>query len=117
MKRVAFLMLALSLASCAVKPVTGDRQLAQAAEHPDLPWSFQVIDEAEQNRLGGVVTFIELEGRTYQVLGYALAQQRASHERTFRATMNSFARPDQSPCPRPAAAAGDRGKTAGNASP
>lgn len=48
--------------------------------------------QTEQARLGGVVTFVDLEGRTYQILGYTPAQQRSNYDKTFRTAMNSFAR-------------------------
>lgn len=57
---------------------------------PAMIGSFEV--QTEQAKLGGVVTFVELDGRTYRILAYTPAQQRAGYERTFRASMNSFAR-------------------------
>lgn len=57
---------------------------------PAIMGSFEM--QTEKNRLGGVVTFIGLEGRTYRLLGYTPAQQSTSYDKTFRAAMNSFAR-------------------------
>lgn len=57
---------------------------------PAITGDFEV--QTEQTRLGGVVTFIELDGRTYRILGYTPAQQRASYDNTFRTALNSFAR-------------------------
>ena len=48
--------------------------------------------QTEQAKLGGVATFVALDGRTYRILAYTPAQQRAGYENTFRASMNSFAR-------------------------
>ena len=45
-----------------------------------------------QAKLGGVVTFVALEGRTYRILAYTPAEKRAGYDRTFRTAMNSFAR-------------------------
>lgn len=57
---------------------------------PAITGDFEV--QTEQTRLGGVATFIELDGRTYRILGYTPAQQRASYDKTFRNALNSFAR-------------------------
>lgn len=48
--------------------------------------------QTEQATLGGVATFVALDERTYRILAYTPAQQRAAYENTFRASMNSFAR-------------------------
>jgi predicted Zn-dependent protease len=48
--------------------------------------------QTEQATLGGVAAFVALDGRTYRILAYTPAQQRAGYESTFRASMNSFAR-------------------------
>lgn len=57
---------------------------------PAITGNFEI--QTEQAKLGGAVTFVELAGRTYMILGYTPAQQRAKYEKTFRASMNSFAR-------------------------
>lgn len=57
---------------------------------PAISGDFEM--QTDQTRLGGVATFIELEGRTYRILGYTPAQQRAAYGKTFRTAMNSFAR-------------------------
>ncbi|MDO8860398.1 M48 family metalloprotease [Haliea sp. E1-2-M8] len=57
---------------------------------PAISGNFEM--QTEQAKLGGAVTFVELEGRTYRILGYTPAQQRAKYDKTFRASMNSFAR-------------------------
>ena len=56
---------------------------------PAISGNFEM--QTGQTKLGGVVTFVELAGRTYQILGYTPAQQRTKYEKTFRASMNSFA--------------------------
>ena len=48
--------------------------------------------QTEQAKLGGVATFVALDGRTYRILAYTPAPKRASYEVTFRASTNSFAR-------------------------
>ncbi|MCC5867770.1 MAG: M48 family metalloprotease [Gammaproteobacteria bacterium] len=48
--------------------------------------------QTEQTQLGGVATFISLEGRTYRILAYSPVAQFAGYERTFRAVGTSFAR-------------------------
>jgi predicted Zn-dependent protease len=57
---------------------------------PAIVGAFEV--QTEQAMLGGVVTFVALEGRTYRILGYTPAQKRAAYDKAFRASMNSFAR-------------------------
>lgn len=57
---------------------------------PAITGNFEV--QTEQNRLGGAVGFVELDGHTYRILGYTPAPQRARYEKTFLATINSFAR-------------------------
>ncbi len=57
---------------------------------PAVAGNFEM--QTEQARLGGAVTFVELDGRTYRILGYTPAQQRSKYEKTFRTSMNSFAR-------------------------
>jgi predicted Zn-dependent protease len=56
---------------------------------PAITGTFEA--QTAQARLGGVVTFVALEGRTYRILGYTPAGQQAAYERTFLASMNSFA--------------------------
>ena len=56
---------------------------------PAITGTFEA--QTAQARLGGVVTFVSLEGRTYRILGYTPAGQQATYERTFLASMNSFA--------------------------
>jgi predicted Zn-dependent protease len=48
--------------------------------------------QTEQAKLGGLATFVALDGRTYRILGYTPAAKRAGYESTFRASMNSFAK-------------------------
>jgi hypothetical protein len=48
--------------------------------------------QTEQAMLGGVATFVALDERTYRILAYTPVQQRAAYDKTFRASMNSFAR-------------------------
>lgn len=48
--------------------------------------------QTEQTRLGGVATFVSLEGRTYRILAYTPAPQLAGYEKMFRAAGASFAR-------------------------
>jgi predicted Zn-dependent protease len=48
--------------------------------------------QTEQARLGGIATFVSLDGRTYRILAYSAAPQLASYEKTFRAAGTSFAR-------------------------
>lgn len=57
---------------------------------PAISGNFEM--QTQQTKLGGAVTFVELAGRTYRILGYTPAQQRAKYDNTFRASMNSFAR-------------------------
>jgi len=57
---------------------------------PAVTGNFEM--QTEQTKLGGAVAFIQLEGRTYRILGYTPAQQRTRYEKTFLASMNSFAR-------------------------
>ncbi|MFU8896147.1 MAG: M48 family metalloprotease [Gammaproteobacteria bacterium] len=57
---------------------------------PAMSGSFEA--QTEQAKLGGVVTFVALGGRTYRILAYTPAAKRAAYEQVFRATMNSFAR-------------------------
>lgn len=57
---------------------------------PAITGNFEM--QTEQTKLGGAATFVELDGRTYRILGYTPAQQRAKYAKTFRTSMNSFAR-------------------------
>jgi predicted Zn-dependent protease len=59
----------------------------------DLPAIVGVFEaQTGQAKLGGIATFVSLEGRTYRLLAYTPAQQRTAYEQTFRASTNSFAR-------------------------
>jgi predicted Zn-dependent protease len=57
---------------------------------PAITGAFEA--QTEQAKLGGVATFVSLDGRTYRILAYTPAAKRAAYERTFHAAMNSFAR-------------------------
>jgi predicted Zn-dependent protease len=57
---------------------------------PAISGAFEA--QTGETKLGGLVTFVVLDGRTYRILGYTPAAKRAAYEQTFRATMNSFAR-------------------------
>ena len=57
---------------------------------PAISGAFEV--QTEQAKLGGVATFVALDGRTYRLLAYTPAAKRAGYEQTFRTSMNSFAR-------------------------
>ncbi len=57
---------------------------------PAIIGGFEV--QTEQSRLGGLVTLVSLEGRTYRILAFTPVKQRADYERSFRATAYSFAR-------------------------
>jgi predicted Zn-dependent protease len=48
--------------------------------------------QTEQGLLGGVAAFIAHDGRTYQLLAITPAQQRDAYDRTFRSSVNTFAR-------------------------
>lgn len=131
MKHFALFVLAFLLASCAVNPVTGDRQLAlvsegqeiqigrevasnaaqefglvkdealqayvqalgsrlaQASERPDLPWSFQVVDEATPNAFAapggfifitrGLLALLRNEAELVSILGHEIGHVTARH--------------------------------------
>lgn len=57
---------------------------------PAVTGNFQA--QTEQTKLGGVVTFVALEGRTYRILAYTPVAKQATYEQTFRTSMKSFAR-------------------------
>ncbi|TVQ48489.1 MAG: peptidase M48 [Gammaproteobacteria bacterium] len=57
---------------------------------PAISGAFQA--QTAQAVLGGVATFVSLEGRTYRILGYSPAAQFRGYEATFRAVGSSFAR-------------------------
>ncbi|MDZ7790948.1 MAG: hypothetical protein U5L08_10745 [Xanthomonadales bacterium] len=57
---------------------------------PAIVGGFEV--QTEQAKLGGVAAFVALGGRSYRILAYTPAQQRSAYEKTFRASINSFAR-------------------------
>jgi predicted Zn-dependent protease len=57
---------------------------------PAITGTFEA--QTAQTKLGGVVAFVSLEGRTYRILGYTPAAKQAEYEPTFRAALNSFAR-------------------------
>jgi predicted Zn-dependent protease len=57
---------------------------------PAISGAFQA--QTEQAVLGGVATFVSLEGRTYRILGYSPAARFQAYESTFRAVGASFAR-------------------------
>lgn len=57
---------------------------------PAITGAFEV--QTGQARLGGVVAFVALDGRTYRILAYTPAAKQAAYEQAFRATLNSFAR-------------------------
>lgn len=59
---------------------------------PAIIGSFEA--QAGQAIVGGLVTFVSLEGRTYRILAYTPAGQQAAYEQTFRAAMTSFSRLD-----------------------
>jgi predicted Zn-dependent protease len=48
--------------------------------------------QTQQAKLGGVATFVSLEERTYRILAYTPVQQQGTYDRTFRASMSTFAR-------------------------
>jgi len=47
--------------------------------------------DSQQGRVGGIAAFITLGERTYQILAYTPATQRATHDAAFRAAIGSFA--------------------------
>jgi predicted Zn-dependent protease len=57
---------------------------------PAIAGAFEA--QTEQTKLGGVATFVALDGRTYRILAYTPAAKRAAYDQTFRTSMNSFAR-------------------------
>lgn len=48
--------------------------------------------QTDQAKLAGLATFVALQDRTYRILAYTPVDQRAAYDRTFRDSMNSFAR-------------------------
>lgn len=59
---------------------------------PAIIGSFEA--QTGQAIVGGLVTFVSLEGRTYRILAYTPVGQQAAYEQTFRAAMTSFSRLD-----------------------
>ena len=57
---------------------------------PAIIGSFQV--QTGQAKLGGIVTFVSLDSRTYRILAYTPVAQQAAYEQMFLTTVNSFAR-------------------------
>lgn len=57
---------------------------------PGITGAFEA--QTEQAKLGGVVTFVELDGRTYRILAYTPVAKQGDYEQTFRVAMKSFAR-------------------------
>ena len=56
---------------------------------PAITGAFEA--QTEQAKLGGLVTFVVLDGRTYRLLAYTPAAKRAGYEQTFRTALHSFA--------------------------
>jgi predicted Zn-dependent protease len=48
--------------------------------------------QTEQGELAGRVTFVSLDGTTYQILGYGVAAKAAENDQTFQTVARSFAR-------------------------
>ena len=57
---------------------------------PAISGAFEA--QTEQAKLGGIATFVALDGRTYRILAYAPIAKAAGYERTFRVAAASFAR-------------------------
>lgn len=70
--------------------VAGQVTTQQVNGLPAVVGSFEA--QTEQAKLAGLVTFVALQDRTYRILAYTPVEQRAAYDRTFRASMNSFAR-------------------------
>ena len=71
--------------------LTADRVGSQTVNGlPAIIGAFEA--QTEQTKLGGLVAFVALDGRSYRILAYTPAAKRAAYEQTFHATLISFAR-------------------------
>lgn len=70
--------------------VAGQVVAHQLSGLPAVMGGFEV--QTEQAKLGGIAAFVSLERRSYRILAYTPAQLRATYDKTFRASMYSFAR-------------------------